>query len=91
VVEGADAVGGSLPIEFRMDAAFFQQNLLKPLARRGCLYAIKVPSCKWTGVTALVAAQPEWRPVDATVSCFETRLQLTQWELDLPVVVYRNI
>src|SRR6266446_5742865 len=48
-------LGRSLPLEFRMDAAFFQHNLLKLLARRGCCYAIKVPFCSWTRVKALVA------------------------------------
>ena len=85
-----ERLGRSLPLEFRMDAAFFQQDLLKLLARRGCFYAIKVPFCKWTGIKALVAAQQQWTPVDAEVSGFETRLQLKQWELDLRVVVYRK-
>src|SRR6202165_5732305 len=85
-----ERLGRSLPLEFRMDAAFFQQDLLKLLARRGCFYAIKVPFCNWTGVKALVAAQQQWTPVDAEVSGFETRLQLKQWELDLRVVVYRK-
>jgi DDE family transposase len=68
-------LGRSLPFEFRMDAAFFQQNLLKLLARRGCFYAIKVPFSKWTGVKALVAAQQQWTAVNAEVSGFETQLK----------------
>src|SRR6266849_4587651 len=85
-----ERLGRSLPLEFRMDAAFFQQDLLKLLARRGCFYAIKVPFCKWTGIKALVAAQQQWTPVDSEVSGFETRLKLKPWELDLRVVVYRK-
>jgi hypothetical protein len=38
--------GRSLDLEFRMDAAFFQENLLKLLDRRGCFYAVKVPFCQ---------------------------------------------
>ena len=49
--------GSSLALEWRMDAAFFQQNLLRLLARLGGFYAVKVPFCKWTGLKALVAAQ----------------------------------
>src|SRR6266567_4254722 len=82
--------GRSQPLEFRMDAAFFQEKLLKLLARRGCFYAIKVPFSKWTGVKALVAAQQQWTPVDAEVSGFETQLKLEPWALDLRVVVYRK-
>ena len=82
--------GRAQPLEFRMDAAFFQEKLLKLLARRGCFYAIKVPFSKWTGVKALVAAQQQWTPVDAEVSGFETQLKLEPWALDLRVVVYRK-
>src|SRR5256885_15463148 len=35
------------PIEFRMDAAFFQRDLLRLLAARGCAYAIKVGYWSW--------------------------------------------
>jgi hypothetical protein len=82
--------GSSLALEWRMDAAFFQQNLLRLLARRGCFYALKVPFCKWTGLKALVAAQSCWSAVATDVDCFETRLALTAWSLELRVVVYRK-
>ena len=82
--------GRSLVLEFRMDAAFFQDNLLKLLARRGCSYSIKVPFCQWTGVRAAIAAQQHWAAVQSDLSCFETRLTLKSWALDLPVVVFRK-
>jgi len=81
---------GSLVLEFRMDAAFFQQHLLKLLDRLGCFYAVKVPFCKWTGVKALVAAQSCWSRVAADIDCFETQLALAAWGLQLRVVVYRK-
>ena len=34
--------GRALPLEFRMDAAFFQREILTLLTREGCAYAIKV-------------------------------------------------
>ena len=69
-------LGRSVILEFRMDAAFFQENILKLLERRGCFYAVKVPFCQWTGVRAAVAAQPHWTPVQPQITCFETQLQL---------------
>jgi Transposase DDE domain. len=43
--------GSRLPIEFRMDAAFFQRKILSLLDRRGCDYAIKMEVsgilCNW--------------------------------------------
>jgi len=83
-------LGRSVILEFRMDAAFFQQNLLKLLERLGCSYAVKVPFCQWTGVKALVAAQAHWHAVAADIDCFETRLALAAWGLELRVVVYRK-
>jgi hypothetical protein len=83
-------LGRALTLEFRMDAAFFQQNLLRLLARLGCFYAVKVPFCQWTGVKALVAAQARWTAVAADIDGFETRLELAVWGLELRVVVYRK-
>lgn len=83
-------LGRSLILEFRMDAAFFQQNLFKLLAGRGCFYAVKVPFSQWTGVRAAVAAQKHWAPVASQVTCFETQLKLKVWELKLRVVVFRK-
>ena len=82
-------LGRALTLEFR-DAAFFQQNLLKLLARLGCFYAVKVPWCRWTGVKALIAAQSRWTAVAGDIDGFETRLELAVWGLQLRVVVYRK-
>ena len=73
-----------------MDAAFFQQNILKLLTRLGCFYAVKVPMCRWTGVKALIAAQARWTAVADDIDCFETQLALAVWRLQLRVVVYRK-
>src|ERR1700730_18319840 len=83
-------LGRSLVLELRMDAAFFQQNLFKLLARRGCFYAVKVPFSQWTGVRAAVAAQKHWAPVQPQITCFETQLKLKVWELELRGVVFRK-
>jgi hypothetical protein len=84
-------LGRSLALEFRMDAAFFQENLLKLLARRACFYAIKVPFCQWTGVRAAITAQKHWAAVAPQITCFETQLKLKVWELELRVVVFRKL
>jgi hypothetical protein len=83
-------LGRSLILQFRMDAAFFRENLLKLFLRRRCFYAVKVPFCQWTGVKALITAQRDWSAVVPQVSCFESRLKLKFWELELRVVVYRK-
>jgi len=82
--------GRSLPLEFRMDAAFFQEEILDLLARERCEYAIKVGFWKWVGLKSLVAAQRHWTRINAHVSAFETALRLEPWDLTLRVVVYRK-
>ncbi len=82
--------GRSLPLEFRMDAAFCQRELLTLLTREGCEYAIKMGFWQWTGLKALVAAQRRWRPVAPTVDAFETLLPLPPWQLTVRVVIYRK-
>jgi len=85
-----DRFGRGLPLEFRMDAAFFQEEILALLTREGCEYAIKVGFWKWVGLKPLVAAQRDWTRVNAQVSAFETALRLEPWDLTLRVVVYRK-
>ena len=61
-----DRFGRSLPLEFRMDAAFFQEEILALLAREGCEYAIKVGFWKWVGLEAAgrraAPLDPDQRP-----------------------------
>jgi hypothetical protein len=82
--------GRRLPLEFRMDAAFFKEDILDLLSREACEYAIKVPFWPWVGLKPLVAAQRDWIPVSAQVSAFETMLRLEPWDLTLRVLVYRK-
>ena len=82
--------GRSMPLEFRMDGAFFQENILKLLDRLGCSFAIKVPFWKWLPLRSLVAAQKRWTRLDSETSCFETEMPIAQWGLSLRVVVYRE-
>jgi hypothetical protein len=82
--------GRGLPLEFRMDAAFCQREILTLLAREGCEYAIKMGFWEWTGLRVLVAAQATWTRVAATVDAFETVLPLAPWRLTVRVVIYRK-
>ena len=82
--------GRALKLEFRMDAAFFQHKIIRLLEGKGCGYAIKASFNQWTGLRALVAAHKRWTSVTPQVSCFETRLPLKAWGLELRMVVYRK-
>src|SRR5215510_5658440 len=83
-------LGRALPLEFRMDAAFFQRDLLRLLAARGCAYAIKVGYWSWLPLKQLAADCRHWIPLAPGVTGFEHRLTIPQWGLDLRVMIYRK-
>src|SRR5260370_10867464 len=65
-----DRLGRSLPLEFRMDAAFFQCDVLRLLAARGCAYAIKAGYCSWLPLKHLAAERRQWQaPAPRAARC----------------------
>jgi len=91
VIDGLrTAFGRRLPLEFRMDAAFFQRDVLRLLAARGCAYAIKVGYWSWLPLKQLAAERPRWLPVAPDVTGFFHDLYIPQWNLQLRVMIYRK-
>jgi Transposase DDE domain group 1 len=83
-------LGRALPLEFRMDAAFFQRDLLRLLTARGCGYAIKVGYWGWLPLKQLAAERRQWIPLAPGVTGFEHRLRIPQWQLDVRLMIYRK-
>lgn len=83
-------LGRALPLEFRMDAAFFQRDILRLLAARRCAYAIKVGYWSWLPLKHLAAERRDWIPLAPGVTGFEHRLTIPQWGLDVRVMIYRK-
>src|SRR6266699_3369672 len=91
VIDGLrTAFGRRLPVEFRMDAAFFQRDILRLLAARGCAYAIKVGYWHWLPLKQLAADRQRWLPIAPEVSGFFHDLAIPQWNLRLRVMIYRK-
>jgi hypothetical protein len=91
VIDGVRAaLGRRLPLEFRMDAAFFQREVFRLLAARGCTYAIKVGYWHWLPLQQLAAARQRWLPVAPNVTGFFHDLDIPQWQLRLRVMIYRK-
>ncbi len=91
VIDGLrTAFGRRLPLEFRMDAAFFQRAVLRLLAARGCAYAIKVGYWSWLPLKHLAAERQRWLPVAPHVTGFFHDLYVAQWNLHLRVMIYRK-
>ena len=82
--------GRPVPLEFRMDAAFFQRDILRLLARRRCAYAIKVGYWTWLPLKQLAADARTWIPLAPGVTGFEHDLVIRQWNLRVRVMIYRK-
>lgn len=85
-----ETLGRSYRCEFRMDGAFFRQDVIELLERRGAEYAIKVPFFAWMGLKQKILQNRLWQSVDSTVDSFECRLYLDPWKRWQRVVVYRK-
>ena len=83
-------VGRRLPLEFRMDAAFFQRDVFRLLAARGCAYAIKVGYWSWLPLKQLAAGCSHWQPIAPGVTGFEHTLVIPQWQRTVRVMIYRK-
>jgi hypothetical protein len=83
-------LGGGYVLEFRMDGAFFRQDVIALLERHGAEYAIKVPFYPWVGLKARVLATRTWTRVDDVVSCAEHEVEVARWGRCFRVVVYRR-
>jgi hypothetical protein len=85
-----ERLGSSLPLEFRMDGAFFQREIIELLERRKSHYAIKVPFMKWLGLVPIIRERQRWHGLRAGMGYFEVSLHVTAWDKTLRVVVYRK-
>src|SRR2546428_297298 len=83
-------LGRRVPLEFRMDAAFFQPEVLRLLAARGCAYAIKVGYWSWLPLKQLAAERRHWRALAPRGTGFEHRPCIPHWDLRLRVMIYRK-
>ena len=77
-------------VRFRMDGAFFRQDVLQWLDARSAGYAIKVPFYRWLDLQQYIRAQPTWRPVAPGVTGFVVPEATTPWGRPMWVAIYRK-
>ena len=81
---------GDAQVRFRMDGAFFRQDVLAWLRARGVGYAIKVPFYRWLDLQRYIRAEPVWTRVAPDVSGFIVAAAATPWAQPLWVAIYRK-
>ncbi|MGH9347009.1 MAG: IS1380 family transposase [Vicinamibacterales bacterium] len=77
-------------IRFRMDGAFFREDVLRWLRGRPVAYAIKVPFYTWLDLQAEIRRQRTWTRVTHDVSGFALPEAITPWGFPIAVTIYRK-
>ena len=83
-------VGPPRAVRFRMDGAFFREDVLRWLLARGVGYAIKVPFYCWLDLQQYIRGQRDWVPVAPDVAGFTVPDALTPWVFPISVTIYRK-
>ena len=83
-------LGRSVPLEFRMDGAFFHREILEVIEAHRARYAIKVPFMKWLGLVPIIRERRRWQGLKDGMGYFELLLYVEAWQKTLRVVVYRK-
>ena len=81
---------GRLPIEVRMDGAFFQKAILEALTASGVEYALKVPMHPWLGMREKIAARKRWTRVAQRIDAFTCVYRISPWKRCERIVVFRK-
>jgi hypothetical protein len=84
------SVSRGAQLRFRMDGAFFRQDVLRWLSARGVGYGIKVPFYHWLDLQQYIRAKPTWTRVKSDVSGFVVPAAKTPWGQPLWVAIYRK-
>jgi hypothetical protein len=86
----ATTLGRRRGLRFRMDGAFFRDDVLRWLRGRPVAYAIKVPFYTWLDLQAEIRRQRGWTRVTHDVSGFAVRDAITPWGFPIAVTIYRK-
>ena len=77
-------------VRFRMDGAFFREDVLRWLHARGAGYAIKVPFYTWLDLQQYIRGRRDWGPVAPDIAGFVLPHALTPWAFPVSVTIYRK-
>jgi hypothetical protein len=85
-----ETLGSRYRLRFRLDGAFFRQDVVALLEARGAGYALKVPFLHWLDLQDRIARRRRWQRVDGEVGYFEDVMAITPWKAYLRIAIYRK-
>ena len=87
------AVQGALPhaqIEIRMDSAFFSDEIITALDRRGVEFTVSVPFERFAQLKGMIEGRKRWRRFSGDLSFFETSWKPKKWNQRFRFVFVRT-
>jgi hypothetical protein len=84
------SLGRGYLLEYRMDAAFFLEDVFQYLENQRAEYAIRAPFAPWTGLKQVVQSRRRWKRVDREVRGFSKVILFKPWNRKIRVVIYRK-
>lgn len=77
-------------IEVRIDAAFFQEEILNYLTKENIQFAVKVPMWKWLKLKETINARHNWHHANSKVSWFRQIVDIEQWSQKVEMTFFRE-
>lgn len=77
-------------IEARLDAAFFQKDIVKYLLREGIEFAMKVPMWDWLHLKDAIIYRERWFRINKKLEYFKKPISIESWDLDVEMIIYRE-
>jgi hypothetical protein len=85
-----DTLGRSRRLRFRLDGAFFRQDVVTFLGAREVGYAIKVPFYQWLDLQSRIRRRRRWQRVNGEVEFFEDAMAIAPWGSYQRIAIYRK-
>jgi hypothetical protein len=77
-------------IQFRLDAAFFKDDIIKFFENNDMKYAIKIPLWPTLPLKEMIKERKRWKKAGKNLSWFSGKVYIKKWDRKLDVVFYRK-
>ena len=77
-------------VEVRLDAAFFNKDIVAYLNRAKVEYVVKMPMWKWTGIRDEINATKYWHHATSELSWVKKSVSLKKWGDSFEVICFRK-
>ena len=83
-------LGRSYRLRFRMDGAFFREDVMATLDAHRAQYAIKVPFWRCLDLQTQIRQRRRWQRVEDGIDGFFSSVKVGKWKRTLNVVIFRK-